>query len=240
MKKILLLLLSCLCIATAVSACSGKDKSDKETTEESSKKKKKSSKDEKEEEESKSKKKDKKKKDKDKDKKKKKETEDSDEETSETEEPETFEETDAEETTMNFEINSGEIYRVGDTLNMNGVEISFKNVIESKGGEFMAPEAGNVYVFCEFDIANNSSAEYNISSIVNFSAYCDDYAVDINYSALMAPESSGKSFLDGTIPSGKKLNGVLAYEVPENWQNLELRFAPDIFTDDFVIFMAEK
>lgn len=51
--------------------------------------------------------------------------------------------------------------------------------------------------------------------------------------------SSDKTQLDGSIAAGKKINGVVGYEVPEDYESLELHYTPTGFGKDFV-FTYEK
>ena len=92
-----------------------------------------------------------------------------------------------------------------------------------------------MFVLCTFTIQNNSSSEINISSLVCFDAYCDSYAC--NYSLSAQLESSANQ-LDGTIAPGKKMNGSIGYEVPADWSELEIHFAPDFWAQKNIVFVA--
>ena len=74
--------------------------------------------------------------------------------------------------------------------------------------------------------------------MLNFNAYCDDYSCELSISALTA--NSDKQQLDGTIAAGKKLSGIVGYEVPAEWSNMEVRFSPGLLTNDEVVFVATK
>ena len=52
---------------------------------------------------------------------------------------------------------------------------------ENAGANYMYPNEGNIFVASEFEIVNNSDADIAISSMLCFTAYCDDYAVDQSY-----------------------------------------------------------
>ena len=129
-------------------------------------------------------------------------------------------------------------FYVGETAELKGVSITLVNVAESTGSQFNTPTDGNVFVLCEFEIANNSNKEINVSSMMSFEAYCDDYACTFSLSALM--EKGNKNQLDGTVAAGKKFNGVIGYEVPADWQELEVRFTPDFWSGKDIVFVANK
>lgn len=101
----------------------------------------------------------------------------------------------------------------------------------------MNPEDGNVFVLCEFEIENKSSKDISVSSVMCFDAYVDDYSTSMSISAQMA---SDKNQLDGTVASGKKMNGIIGYEVPEDWKEIEVHFTPDFWSNKEFIFVASK
>lgn len=59
----------------------------------------------------------------------------------------------------------------------------------------------------------------SISSMLCFDAYVDDYAMDEDLSALVA---SDFNTMDGTVAAGKKLKGAICYQVPNNWNKIEV------------------
>lgn len=126
-------------------------------------------------------------------------------------------------------------YAVGEVGSLKNVEVTLVSVTESEGGDLFAPEEGNVFVICEFDIANQSKEELSVSSILSFDAYCDDYACSYSLSAQMA---SDKSQLDGAVAAGKKMNGVIGYEVPSDWKELEIHFSPNVWSGKDLVFIA--
>ncbi len=129
-------------------------------------------------------------------------------------------------------------FAVGETAELKGVSVKLVNVTESTGSDFNQPTDGNVFVLCEFEIANNSDKEVNVSSMMSFEAYCDDYTCTYSLSALM--EKGNKNQLDGTVAAGKRFNGVIGYEVPADWKELEVRFTPDFWSGKDIVFVANK
>ena len=129
-----------------------------------------------------------------------------------------------------------QVFKVGDTVKLNGIEITFISVTENKGSTYFKPADGKVYVLCEFEIVNNSDDELNVSSLLNFDAYCDDYSCDISISALA--QKGNKEQLDGTVAIGKKMKGVVGYEIAKDWAELEIQYQPNILSNDKVTFLA--
>ena len=137
--------------------------------------------------------------------------------------------------TINTQEASSE-FTVGDKVELNDIVVTLVNVTENNGGNYFTPENGKVFIVCEFEIENNSNSEIAVSSIMSFEAYVDDYSTQMNLSAML---STDKSQLDGSVASGKKMNGVIGYEVDENWDTIEIRFAPSFWSKD-IIFTYSK
>ena len=72
---------------------------------------------------------------------------------------------------------------------------------------------------------------------VSFSAYVDEYATSLS---LTATTSSDASQLDGSVAAGKKMAGVVGYEVPEDWSELEIRFTPNFWSGKDITFVASN
>lgn len=128
------------------------------------------------------------------------------------------------------------VFHLGDAVEMDNVVVSFIDVAESSGSDFNKPADGNVYVLCEFEIVNNSDEEVSVSSMLSFEAYCDDYTCDYSLGALM--EKGNKDQLDGAIAAGKKMKGVVGYEVPSDWKELEIHYALDVWSSSKIVFVA--
>lgn len=131
-------------------------------------------------------------------------------------------------------------FAVGEVAEIKGVQVSLLGTTESKGSDFLKPDEGNVFVLCEFEISNNSGKDISVSSMMSFEAYCDDYSVNQDILGLQAPEGKGKNQLDGSVAAGKKMNGIIAYQVPETWKTLEIKFSPSFWSNKSATFIATK
>jgi hypothetical protein len=128
-------------------------------------------------------------------------------------------------------------FGVGESAELNDIIVTLKSVEENTGKDFFEPSDGKVFVLCEFEIENDSDSEINISSLMSFDAYVDDYSTSMNLSAQM---TSDKTQLDGTIAAGKKMAGAIGYEVPYDWKVLEISFTPDFWDGTDIKFIAES
>lgn len=122
-----------------------------------------------------------------------------------------------------------DFYSVGEVVSLKDIETTLVNVTEytSTDNEFVKPEDGKIFVLCEFEIANNSKDDINVSSAMSFEAYCDGYSINQSITGLMADKS--KSQLDGVVAAGKKMNGVIAYEIPVEYKEVEIKFQPSFW-----------
>ena len=130
-----------------------------------------------------------------------------------------------------------DIFTVGETAEMNDEQVTLLKYSESKGSEYNKPSDGNVFLMAEFEIVNNSDSEMNVSSMLSFEAYADDYA--LNYS-LGAITENNDTQLDGTIAAGKKMKGYIGYEVPKDWSTVEIHFTDDVWSDNKFKFEIKK
>lgn len=126
-------------------------------------------------------------------------------------------------------------FTTGDVVALNDIEVTFVSCLEINGNQYFSPETGNVFLLCEFVIDNKSSKDIAVSSLASFEAYVDDYSTQMS---LLATMSADKNQLDGSVAAGKKMSGVVGYEVPNNWETLEIRFTPDFWSGQSITFIA--
>ena len=86
-----------------------------------------------------------------------------------------------------------------------------------------------MFVIVTFEIANNSDSEISVSSIASIEAYVDDYSVSTSISAESVKDGVG--ILDGTVAAGKKMSGIIGYEVPKDWKNMEISITDNVWSD---------
>lgn len=129
------------------------------------------------------------------------------------------------------------IFRKGEVAELNGVQVTLTDYKESAGSEYNTPAEGNVFLMSEFEISNNTDKEIAVSSALSFDAYADDYALEYSFSAIMEKEGNQ---LDGTVAPGKKMKGWIGWEVPQDYQNVEIHFTDNVWSNDKFMFLIEK
>lgn len=128
-------------------------------------------------------------------------------------------------------------YSVGDKVELNDIVVTLVNVTESNGSTYNKPADGNVFILLEFTIENNSKKDISVSSIMSFESYVDDYTANMSFSAQLETD---KNQLDGTVAAGKKMNGVIGYEVGKDFKEFEIRFTPDFWAGKDIVFTYKK
>lgn len=108
---------------------------------------------------------------------------------------------------------------------------------ESQGDQYFKPSEGNIFVMAEFEVDNNSDSEIVVSSALSFDAYADGYSLSYSVNALMANK---KTQLDGTVAPGKKIKGVIGYEVPVEWKEIEIHFTENVWSSNKMEFVIRK
>lgn len=130
-----------------------------------------------------------------------------------------------------------EKYGVGEPAEINEVTVTLTQVEESAGEGLYKPGDGDIFLLCHFNIENNSDEYLPISEALSFAAYVDDY---ITYSSSSATLSSPENGLYVVVDAGRKVRGVVGYEVNQDWNVLEIIYKTDVHSDEGLIFRVEK
>lgn len=128
------------------------------------------------------------------------------------------------------------VYGIGETAESKDVKVTLLNAETSEGAQYVTPSDGNIFIALEFEIENDSSSDINVISIASFEAYCDDYSINESLSVNVLYDN--KNTLDGSVAAGKKMNGIIGYEVPKDWKELEVTFTPSFWSNRSVTFVV--
>ncbi|WP_438434623.1 DUF4352 domain-containing protein [Gorillibacterium sp. sgz500922] len=113
------------------------------------------------------------------------------------------------------------ITEVGQTITTKNFKLTVESLEKPEGNDFVKPAEGNEFIDVTILIENISKKDYVVSSALMFEAYQDDFSINQNIMALTLNKKVGT--LDGELAAGKKLRGRLAYEVPKDWKQLEIK-----------------
>lgn len=132
-------------------------------------------------------------------------------------------------------------FTIGDTADFDGIQVTLSSAVLSDGdGQYLTPDDGKYFLILTFSIDNQSDEDISVSSLASFEAYCDDTSINEDLLGQQAPEANGLGQLDGDVAAGKKMNGVISYEVPQDFSTFEVRFTPSFWKNNEAVFTFSR
>lgn len=132
-------------------------------------------------------------------------------------------------------------FTIGDTADFDGIQVTLSSAVLSDGdGQYITPDDGKYFLILTFSIDNQSDEDISVSSLASFEAYCDDNSINEDLMGQQVPEAGGLDQLDGDVASGKKMNGIISYEVPRDFSTFEVRFTPSFWKDNEAVFTFSR
>ncbi|MCM1261401.1 MAG: DUF4352 domain-containing protein [Butyrivibrio sp.] len=125
-------------------------------------------------------------------------------------------------------------YYVGDTWENKTIRVYYMDCYEfTDYNKYNAPADGNKIICAEFEFENIGNSDTSVM-YTDFHGYADGYEVEQSY----APDGTG---LDFTVKmsAGRKGTGKIAFEVPEDAQEIEIEFSPNFWTSENIIFVYD-
>lgn len=121
---------------------------------------------------------------------------------------------------------------------LDGVNIKLVNVMESKSSNMYDLKDGYEFLIIEFSIENKDSENLTLSTMMNFSTWCDGNLCTISLEALATAMFTGKTQLDCVIEPGKSYSGVIGYEVPIDWNEIIVEYKGEMIGGDKASFVV--
>ena len=116
----------------------------------------------------------------------------------------------------------------------SGIALTVLDVKQQKGEGYAVAEDGKIFVLIELQIENLSGEEIMVNSIFGFDTVCDSYNAEYSLNA----EMNADSILPTTeLAPGKILKGQKAYEVPEDWKEIDITFKTDMISGEKIEFV---
>lgn len=112
------------------------------------------------------------------------------------------------------------ITKVGGSTKTKNFIVTVEDTRKLKGNDFNRPADGKEFVEVVLLIENISDKDYSVSSLLMFDAYVDGFTINESIGAQIASDDLGT--MDGALAAGKKIRGALAYELPIDWEELEI------------------
>ncbi|MCI8361185.1 MAG: DUF4352 domain-containing protein [Clostridiales bacterium] len=141
------------------------------------------------------------------------------------------------ETTSTVSLPEG-THEKGESVEELGTVSILRQYIEKTGNDAAKPDEGKVYLLLEFRIDNTTDAEMPVSTLLSFTGQADGQPVSPSTKALL--DRGSHSTLDGTIPVGGGMVGVVGFEVSQDWKVFQVDFRPDAMQSEAISFAVRK
>lgn len=130
------------------------------------------------------------------------------------------------------EINN--IFYVGDVLETKKIRLSYLSCGEYiDDNMFVEAGAGNKFVYFEYEFENIGDTDVSVGSF-DFDCYADGYDAK---SSMCTADNAMISIT--TLSPGRKTNGIVVFEVPQNAEVIEVEYETSYWTQDKAIFIYE-
>lgn len=141
----------------------------------------------------------------------------------------------SEEAQPSQEAEPSNVFHPGDAAETKTFRITYQECdTDWKGySQYLGPKDGNRIVRAYFVMENISNSDQGCGAW-EFSCYADGVAADAFY---FSSDDAMTSY--DSISSGRKLQGYVAFEVPEDAETVELEYETSFWTQDKIIFMIE-
>ncbi len=121
--------------------------------------------------------------------------------------------------------------RVGEMIDVNGLEITYVSGEEyTDYNQYLPPKEGNIIVKASFNAVNNSSSDRMIS-VYDFECYADGVATEAYYGTDDA--------LSATLSTGRSGSCNVYFEVPEEAEKIEIEYEVNFWSGKKAIFLVE-
>ncbi|GEM_PF-1143102 len=122
-------------------------------------------------------------------------------------------------------------HAVGEVIEGNHVNITYLSCEETTSDNmFIQPRAGYHFVTLTLEFENTGSSDHTASSMY-FDCYADGIACSQNYFL--------ENDLSGTISAGRKLQGTVTFEVPNDAAVIEAEYNDSFWTSNRIVFTVK-
>lgn len=124
------------------------------------------------------------------------------------------------------------VFHVGDALTDGDLEIVYMSSgTYDEENEFLQPNEGEKYIFLELAFKNISDDNNAHVSTYNFYCYADGFAAEMYYGS--------DDSLSATLSPGRTASGYIYFSVPEDANEIEIEYEPNVFLEDKIYFAFE-
>jgi len=122
---------------------------------------------------------------------------------------------------------SSVVAKVGETLVLNGVEVTLVSVKKVAADEFTQPKAGNIFIVVHLKIENKSAAEVDYNPF-DFHVKSGSGNITDEEFALPSTYTANDLLNSGKLSSGGSVTGDIGFQVVKGDHQAELTWQPNI------------
>lgn len=127
-------------------------------------------------------------------------------------------------------IETKEEYHVGDILMDGDVQIVYVASGEYvEENQYMQPQEGNKLIYIKLAFENQGSSDIGVTSF-SFECYADGYSVEEHYT---------DEDISATLSAGRSTEGIVAFEVPQDAQEIEIEYETNFITEEKIKFIYD-
>lgn len=130
-------------------------------------------------------------------------------------------------------------YSTEETGVLDGIEIKVLSTKTSSGGKVIKPLSGNSFLLIELEVHNTTDTPISISDISNFTGLYENSAIKYSASAYKIL-SKKQTRLSGTVEPGETFTGFVCYEVPSEFDKIDLEFHYPTWYNQKIAFSITK
>lgn len=125
------------------------------------------------------------------------------------------------------------VFHVGDVIDTGKATITFKSAEDyTTDNMFMQPEEGNKIIAAYFIVENTGDSDL-FTGPFDFDCYADDTTTEALY-------FSDKALSSDSVSPGRKSEGYIWFEVPENAKKIEIEYEMSWWTQEKAIFIVKE
>ncbi len=129
-------------------------------------------------------------------------------------------------------------YLLNETATLDNIEITLLEVSPIAPTDNHTPVQGTSFIGCKFKLENKGDSEINIDPLINFSTTVDELPAVISLSAQNAADN--QTALGGVLAPNQTMEGIIPYQVPTDYNQLNITVSMEIGDSDVRVFNYES
>lgn len=125
-------------------------------------------------------------------------------------------------------------FKIGDVINVDGVEYTVTKVTTSKGDGFFEPDKGNEFVVVTIKIENKSEDKVSYNALDYTMVNSQGQESDSEWMSI-----GDKDLGSGELVAGGSISGTVTFQQPKGDKGLKLNYYENVLIDDEYTFQVD-